>query len=80
MTVTVKLFATLTKYLPPGSEKKTTTLTFQHDATTDDIITRLGVPDGHVHLILIDGKHASKGSPLHDGAVVSCFPPIAGGR
>lgn len=79
MTVSVKLFATLTKYLPPGSEKKTTVLTLDDHATTDDIVAKLGIPEGHVHLTLIDGKHAEKGAPLHDGAIVSLFPPIAGG-
>lgn len=80
MTLSVKLFATLTKYLPPGAEKKTAILTLDDGATTDDLVARLGIPDGHVHLTLIDGKHAEKGTPLHDGAVVSLFPPIAGGE
>lgn len=79
MTVSVKLFATLTKYLPPDAEKKTATLVFDDGATTDDIIEKLGIPDAHVHLILIDGKHAERGAALHEGAVVSFFPPIAGG-
>ncbi|MBI4550973.1 MAG: MoaD/ThiS family protein [Candidatus Latescibacteria bacterium] len=80
MTVSVKLFATLTKYLPAGSMKKTTMLTLDDGATTDDLVVKLGIPDGHVHLTLVDGKHVPKGAPLHDGAVVSLFPPIAGGE
>jgi molybdopterin converting factor small subunit len=79
MKVSVKLFATLTKYLPPGTEKKTALLDLQDGATTDDIVKTLGIPENHVHLILVNGKHASKGTALHDGAVVSFFPPIAGG-
>lgn len=79
MTVSVKLFATLTKYLPPGSRKKTTSLELDDQATTHDIVKTLSIPDGHVHMILIDGKHAQRGADLHDGAVVCFFPPIAGG-
>ena len=79
MTVSVKLFATLTKYLPPGSVKKTTTLELGDQATTEDIVKKLSIPHGNVHLVLIDGKHAERGAILHDGAVVSIFPPIAGG-
>ncbi|MBM3265354.1 MAG: MoaD/ThiS family protein [candidate division Zixibacteria bacterium] len=79
MTVSVKLFATLTKYLPPDAVKKTAVLEFGDQATTNDIIRILGIPDGHIHLILINGKHAEKGAPLIDGATVSFFPPVAGG-
>lgn len=79
MTVSVKLFATLTKYLPPDANKKTTVLELSENATTDDIIATLGIPAGHVHLVLINGKHAEKGSLLPDGATVSFFPPVAGG-
>ena len=79
MTISVKLFATLRKFLPADAENKTAVIELNDDATTDAIIDKMNIPDGHVHLILIDGKHAEKGSNLHDGAVVSIFPPIAGG-
>lgn len=79
MTISVKLFATLRKYLPEDAVNKTATIELNDDATTDDIVESLGIPDGHVHLILIDGKHAERGSRIPDGAVVSFFPPVAGG-
>lgn len=79
MTVSVKLFATLGKYLPPDAQKKTTVLNLPDSATTGDIVQSLGIPDGHIHLILINGKHAERGAPLQDGAMVSMFPPVAGG-
>lgn len=79
MTVSVKLFATLTKYLPPDALKKTTVLDLRENATTEDIISALGIPTGHVHLVLINGKHAEKGSLIPEGATVSFFPPVAGG-
>ena len=79
MTVSVKLFATLRKYLPEDAVNKTVTLQLENKATTNDIIRLLKIPDGHIHLILINGKHSSEDSPISDGAVVSFFPPIAGG-
>lgn len=79
MTITVKLFATLRKFLPPDAVKKSAILELSEDATTDAIVEMLNIPAGQVHLILIDGKHAVNGSPVHDGAVVSFFPAIAGG-
>ncbi len=79
MTVSIKLFATLRKYLPDNAVNKTATLELGDQATSSDIIEQLGIPDGHIHLILIDGKHSAEDSPLSDGAVVSFFPPIAGG-
>ena len=79
MTVSIKLFATLRKYLPDNAVNKTATLDLGDQATASDIIEHLGIPDGHIHLILIDGKHSAEDTPLTDGAVVSFFPPIAGG-
>ncbi len=79
MTISIKLFATLRKYLPGNAVNKTATLNLKDGADTDDIVRVLEIPDGLVHLILIDGKHAVKGTSLHDGAVVSLFPAIAGG-
>ena len=79
MTVSIKLFATLRKFLPENAVNKTATLELGDQATSSDIIEQLGIPDGHIHLILIDGKHSAEDSPLSDGSVVSFFPPIAGG-
>ena len=79
MTVSIKLFATLRKFMPENEVNKTATLELGDQATSSDIIEQLGIPDGHIHLILIDGKHSAEDSPLSDGAVVSFFPPIAGG-
>lgn len=79
MTVSIKLFATLRKYLPDNAVNKTATLELGDQATVSDIIEHLDIPDGHIHLILIDGKHSAEDTPLTDGAVVSFFPPIAGG-
>ncbi|MEE2708274.1 MAG: MoaD/ThiS family protein [Gemmatimonadota bacterium] len=79
MTISVKLFATLRKHLPPDAVNKTAIIDLDDDATIDSLIETMNIPGGSVHLILIDGKYAPKGSTLHDGAVVSFFPPIAGG-
>ncbi len=80
MTVSVKLFATLRKYLPENAVNKTATLELSDQATANEIITQLAIPDGHIHLILINGKHSAEDTPLSEGAVVSFFPPIAGGE
>ncbi len=79
MIVSIKLFATLRKFLPENAVNKTATLELGDQATASDIIKQLDIPDGHIHLILIDGKHSAEDTPLTDGAVVSFFPPIAGG-
>jgi molybdopterin synthase sulfur carrier subunit len=79
MTITVKLFATLRKYLPEDAVNKTATFELDESSTTDDIVEKLKIPDGRVHLILINGKHAERGSDIPEGATVSFFPPVAGG-
>ena len=42
MTVSVKLFATLRKYLPEDAVNKTVTLQLENNATTNDIIRSHG--------------------------------------
>ena len=46
MTITVKLFATLRKFLPPDAVKKAAILELSEDATTDAIVEMLNIPDG----------------------------------
>jgi sulfur carrier protein ThiS len=67
MTVTFKLFASLSSYLPPGA---------------DDLLQRNGVPLGQVHLVLVNGVFVPPGTrdkPLSEGDELAVWPAVAGG-
>jgi len=73
--VSLKLFATLKKYLPESAEH------FPIDAGTSvrDIVGRLGIPPEYVKLVFIDGQKQSLDTLLQGGERVGLFPPVGGG-
>lgn len=76
--IEVRLFAYLSRYLPPHADGKRARLT----TTAPDvgsIAVELGIPSSVLGVVLLNGRHADAGARLHDGDVVSFFPPIAGG-
>jgi molybdopterin converting factor small subunit len=78
--VEVRLFATLRKYLPPSGDGSSARLEMPAGSSVADVVNKLGIPNAMVHLVLVDGRHEpSKGRLLDDGAVLSIWPPIAGG-
>jgi sulfur carrier protein ThiS len=81
--VTLKLFATLGDYLPPGSRDNHAVLEVAAEESVADIIGRLGLPPKLVHLVLVNGAYlppAARGSHrLRPGDQLAIWPPIAGG-
>lgn len=84
MKITLKLFASLTDYLPP--ENKYTNmleLDIAPDASIMQIITPMALPEKMVHLVLVNGKYvapeARRSTTLAAGDVLAIWPPIAGG-
>jgi sulfur carrier protein ThiS len=84
MNITLKLYATLTDYLP-AEARKTNQLPMQvsEGTTPMDVIGPLKMPEKLVHLVLINGHYvppAARGSrALQEGDVLAIWPPIAGG-
>jgi molybdopterin converting factor small subunit len=79
MLVTVKLHATLRKYLPAGSANNAISLELPAGATVTEVINRLGIPAGHAKMIVSGDDYLETTSVLHDGQEVNLFPPLAGG-
>ncbi len=84
MKITLKLFASLTDYLPP--ENKYTNmveLEVASDASIMQIIKPLALPAKMVHLVLVNGKYVEPDQRLTqtlvEGDVLAIWPPIAGG-
>jgi hypothetical protein len=80
MVIEVRLFATLRKYLPPGSERTRACVELPRGSSIAEVLLRLGIPAESATLVLVDGRHEAGRSRQLDGeCVLSVFPPIAGG-
>src|SRR5512146_9341 len=84
MRITLKLYATLTDYLPVEARRNNLThLDVGDDATIASIIAPLNIPPGLVHLVLVNGlyvppqERASR--TFANGDELAMWPPIAGG-
>ena len=83
MQVTVKLFASLGSYLPPGAKRNEAVIEVADGASVNQLITQLRLPPQLTHLVLINGifiepedRDRTTFSPGDEFAV---FPPVAGG-
>ena len=74
MELEIKLFAGLRNYNPQLDK-----IELDDGATVRELLERAGIPPSKVAVVLVDGRHAELGQPLHDGETVAVFPPIAGG-
>jgi sulfur carrier protein ThiS len=83
MRITVKLFALLGRFLPPGATGNQAELVVAEGATPADVIVNLGLPDGLTHLVLVNGTYVPPGERatrrLQAGDTVAIWPPVAGG-
>ena len=80
MTVEVRLFATLSQFLPSGSKSGTAKLQLLDGATIADVTQLLRIPSDLECVLLLNGTNVEAGARLRDGDVIDIFPPLAGGR
>ena len=83
MNITLKLFATLTDYLPAGAKGNIAQLQLTDDARLGDLLDELKLPEKLVHLVLVNGAYvapdARTGHRLVEGDTLAIWPPVAGG-
>lgn len=83
MKITLKLFATLTDYLPEGAKGNLVDLEVAADERVGAVIERFHLPEKLVHLVLINGTYVAPADrpsqPLKEGDQLAIWPPIAGG-
>jgi len=73
--IDLKLFVTLSKYLPDNSEG----LEIPDGTTVEKLIFDVGIPKELVKLIFINGKKQNDSYQLKDNDRVGLFPPVGGG-
>lgn len=78
VTIRVKLFATLKKYLPPGSEEGTS-VTLPAGSTVLDVIDVLKIPHEQATMLVAGDAYVEKSTVVTEGLQLNIFPPLAGG-
>ncbi len=80
MRITVKLFATLTRYAPPGIAAGTPfVVDIPEGSCVADLMAALGLPPAEVKVAYVNGRRREPDTPLHDHDTVGIFPPVGGG-
>ena len=81
--VTVKLYALLGQYLPPGATDNQVELEVAEGSTLEDVFARFNVPRKSCHLVLVNGMYVEPSRrhqyTLQNNDALAVWPPIAGG-
>jgi molybdopterin converting factor small subunit len=78
--VTVRLFATFRDLNPTQTGALPLSIDVDEHESIRGLIRTLRLPDELPRVILVNGIFATEDSTLHEGDVVSIFPPLMGGR
>ena len=82
MTIELRLFGELGEYMPAGVTGKRARVEIPDNLTVMGLIDHLGIPfeaDEGTIVVAIDDEVADLYATIPEGAVVSMFPPLAGG-
>ncbi|GAB6126107.1 MoaD/ThiS family protein [Humidesulfovibrio idahonensis] len=75
MHITLKCFATLSRFSPANAEA--------YDVNAGDtvaaVVARLGIPEEELKLVFVNGVHAPLSTPLAEGDRLGLFPAVGGG-
>lgn len=83
MQVTLKLFASLTPFLPAHAERNMAQVEVEEGTTILSLLDAHNVPREHCHLVMLNGVYhapeARASVPVKDGDHLAVWPPVAGG-
>lgn len=83
ITVTLKLYASLGAYLPPGHARNEATVSIPSGTTIDALLDAHNVPREARHLVLLNGHFQAppvrSSVTLASGDALAVWPPVAGG-
>jgi len=79
----LKLYASLSDYLPPDAVDHAVELELPDDATPAQVIAAHQLPSRLTHLVLLNGIYLypqqRDRTTFHDGDTLAIWPPVAGG-
>ena len=75
MNITLKCFATLSRFSPPEADS----YAIAPGEAVADVVARLGIPAEELKLVFVNGTHAPLSAPLAAGDRVGLFPAVGGG-
>jgi molybdopterin synthase sulfur carrier subunit len=80
MKITLRLFASLRKRLPPGSPRGHCELELAEGTTIDAVLEQMGITQKEAQMVLVNGlQNRNLTQQLQGGDILSVFPPLAGG-
>ncbi|KUO56580.1 MAG: molybdopterin synthase sulfur carrier subunit [Alphaproteobacteria bacterium BRH_c36] len=83
ISVTLKLYASLGSYLPPGTARNAALVETALGATIEQLLDAHHVPREACHLVLLNGvfqpRERRASTTLSEGDAVAVWPPVAGG-
>jgi len=79
MKIELRLFASLSRYLPERRRGNLCAMEIPEGTTISDLLRRLGVPAEVRKIIILNGVHAGESHALKEGDRIGVFPPVAGG-
>jgi sulfur-carrier protein len=79
MKIELRLFASLSRYLPEQGGGNFCAMEIPEGTTISDLLRRLGVPVEVRKIIILNGVHAGESQTLTEGDRIGVFPPVAGG-
>ena len=84
MQINIEFYASLMKYLPPGTSRFRREVRVDDDISLSRLIKNYNISDEEAHLVLVNGHFVNCGEDrdqriLVEGDTVSIWPPVAGG-
>ena len=83
MNVSIELYASLMKYLPPGKSRFRRELKVDDGLILNRLIEQFHIKPEEAHLVLVNGHYIviedRDSRKLIAGDIVSIWPPVAGG-
>ncbi len=83
MRITLKLYATLTDYLPPQRNGNKAEIELAEGTTVQQALDGFALPAKLTHLVLVDGNYVAPADRanwvLKGGEALAVWPPVAGG-
>lgn len=79
MKIEVRLFASLSRYLPDDAVGQRIELELDEGTTVKQVLVQLGVPLDELKLVFVNSVRTGVDDVLKDGDRMGAFPPVAGG-